>query len=85
MVKLSTFCFILILNLIINAQDIVINKIEPPNWWEGMKNSKIELMVYGKGLLNAKVNSNNLRITKVESITSDNYLFVEVDLGETKV
>jgi len=65
------------------AQDIAIYKIEPPNWWEGMKHNKIQIMVYGSELNNAEVKSENLTITKVEHVINKNYLFVDIDLNET--
>lgn len=84
MKKLSLIYSFLVLNTFLSAQNIIINKIEPPNWWEGMKYNKIQLMVYGEGLNNAEVKSKDLNITKVESVENDNYLFVDIDLNETK-
>ena len=40
--------FIIILffvSLMVQAQKI--ERVEPPNWWVGMKNNQIELMIYG--------------------------------------
>jgi hypothetical protein len=33
-------------------QDIKVNKIEPPNWWSGMKYNKVQFMLYGNNLNN---------------------------------
>jgi len=43
------------------SQQIEINKIEPPNWWAGMKHDTVQLMIYGKNLNLEKV---NLEISK---------------------
>jgi len=84
MIKKTLFFVLFLLNVANFAQVIEISKIEPPNWWEGMKNDKIELMIYGKGLSHATVNSNNLKITNIENVNNASYLFVELDLSETK-
>ena len=31
-----------------------INRVEPPFWWIGMKNTELQLMVYGKNIKNLK-------------------------------
>jgi len=83
MIKKCLLYILFLFNVAIIAQEIEISKIEPPNWWEGMKNNKIELMVYGKGLSAVNVNSGDLKITNLTNVKSDNYLFVELDLSET--
>lgn len=83
MVKLYVFSTLFLFNIII-AQQIEICKIEPPNWWEGMKYNKVQLMVYGENLDNAEVKSDDLTITNVLHVENDNYLFVEIDLSKTE-
>ena len=83
MVKVHIFSVLFLFNIII-AQEFGINKIEPPNWWEGMKYNKIQLMVYGENLDNAEVKSDDLTITNVLHTENDNYLFVEIDLSKTE-
>ncbi len=67
-----------------SAQNIVINKIEPPNWWEGMKHNKIQLMVYGEELHQLKIDNGELKITGIHEVENSNYLFVDVDLSDVK-
>ena len=52
------------------AQDIKINKIEPPNWWSGMKWNEVQLMVYGENLNNVNVEFDSPEI-EVITIQSD--------------
>ncbi len=78
---------ILILILFVSSlisQNLRVDKIEPPNWWEGMKHNKIQLMVYGEGLDELNIKSEKLKITKIHKIESSNYLFIDVDLSEVK-
>ena len=60
------------------------NKIEPPNWWVGMKWDTVQLMVYGENLADVKVKSinDNLKILNVQSLESDSYLFVDVCIAD---
>lgn len=56
-IKLLFLFFIFTIHVF--SQTISINKIEPPNWWSGMKLNKIQLMVYGENLGEAEVISEN--------------------------
>lgn len=82
-IKKIVFISILFVTNIL-AQNLRVDKIEPPNWWEGMKHNKIQLMVYGEGLNTIKINSSELKITKIHELENSNYLFVDIDLSETK-
>lgn len=69
------FCFNAIL-----AQNPTIKRIDPTNWWVGMKNPKLQLLIYGKDLKGSKVNINyaGVTITEVHEVENPNYLFVDV-------
>ena len=66
------------------AQTFSIDKIEPPNWWTGMKHNKIQLMIYGKDIANVKVNSksSDIKIQKLHSVENPNYLFVDIAINK---
>ena len=67
-------------------QDIKVNKIEPPNWWSGMKLSTVQFMLYGKNLNNLKVveNLSDLKVSKISNAQSSNYSFIDIEIPETK-
>ncbi len=66
----------------VNAQSPVINKVEPPNWWTGMKNNKVQLMVYGNELNGAAAKSvSGLKIKEVNSFNKS-YLFIDIEIPE---
>jgi len=69
------------------AQSFKINKIEPPNWWSGMKNSDLQLMVYGENLNEIKVSSKDTRfkIKKITKPQNSKYLFVDVSLKNAPI
>ena len=61
---------------------VSITKVEPPNWWVGMQNPQVQLVVYGNDLGNATVSTKykKVKITKVEKAESPNYLFITLDI-----
>ncbi len=65
---------------------VKVDKIEPTNWYVGMKDATLQLMVYGKDIRNAEVTTDypGARIETVVRLDSPNYLFVYLDLSEAK-
>jgi glycosidase len=82
----AAFIF-LIFNLSGFSQDFSINKIEPPNWWVGMKWDTVQLMVYGENLGDVKVISedSNLKILGNHSAMNGSYLFLDVLISTSAV
>ena len=70
----------------LSAQDFMIRKIEPPNWWTNLKPDTVELMIYGKNLKNVSVKSadTNFQIVKVINADSPDYLFVYFHLKNSQ-
>ncbi len=54
-------------------------KVEPMNWWVGMKNPNVQLLVRGENIKGCEVVSlkSGLTIKKVNNADSPNYLFVD--------
>lgn len=69
--------FILISQLAAAQQNL---RVEPMNWWVGMKNPKVQLLIQGVNLRGATVTSSQagIQIVKVHSADSPNYLFVDM-------
>lgn len=57
-----------------------VERVEPPNWWTGMKNENLQLMLYGKQLSGSGVliNYPGINIRSVSSVQNENYLFVDL-------
>lgn len=55
-------------------------RIEPPNWWTGMKNPELQLLVYGDevGYLNPKVRHPGITLKQVIKVPNSNYLFLNL-------
>ena len=63
-----------------------IKRIDPTDWFVGMKNAKLQLMVYGEGVGKAQVSTAwpGVRIDSVVRLDSPNYLLVYLDLSDAK-
>jgi glycosidase len=74
----------LTLPLQILAQEFSIHKIEPPNWWTGMKLNEIQLMVYGDNLNNIKVifEEGGPAVKKIYRLKNNSYLFIDIELPQ---
>jgi neopullulanase len=73
---------ILVLLQISFAQQLTIEKIEPPNWWTGMKLTSLQLMVYGKNLkdVSARFEPDGIKVVSVEKIENPDYAFINIRL-----
>ncbi len=59
-----------------------VERIEPPFWWEGMKNSTLQLMLYGENLAAYSLNIPTIDNIEVHRVENPNYLFVDLDLSD---
>jgi glycosidase len=60
-----------------------IERVEPPHWWTGFKETGLQLMVHGDRISSYEpaVNHAGLSILRVERVQNPNYLFVYLDIG----
>ncbi len=63
-----------------------IERVEPPNWWAGFKETELQLMVYGENIGNATPNIDypGVNIENVEEAKSPNYLFINLQIGKAE-
>ena len=79
------FCFIFI--QIGYTQNPIIKRVDPTNWWVGMKNPNLQLLIYGKDIKGSKVAISyaGVSIEQVYEVENPNYLFVDLKIRpETK-
>ena len=65
------------------GQRTVINRIEPTDWFVGMKNPSVQLMVYGKGIRDAEAVTTDYPGVTIDSLVrldSPNYLLVYLNV-----
>ena len=75
----------LLLGIILNSM-AQINRVEPPNWWIGMKSTNLQLLVNGKdvGETTPSINFQGVTIKKVTKAESKNYLFIDLSIDNAK-
>lgn len=58
-------------------------RVEPANWWIGMKYHQVQLLVYGKniGQLEPVISYPDVSLSDVARVENPNYLFVTLDIG----
>jgi glycosidase len=59
-----------------------IDRIEPPSWFTGMKETALQLMVYGKeiGSFNVTTDYPGVKVTSLVKTDNPNYLFINLDI-----
>ena len=79
--KLKTLALSLLATFAANAA-VNIDRVEPTNWYAGMKNPSLQLMVYGKGIKQANVSTDyaSVKVDSVVRLDSPDYLLVYLNL-----
>ena len=62
-----------------------VERIEPMNWWVGMKNQALQLLVHGEKIGEATpiINYAGVNIKKISKGESLNYLFIDLEISKT--
>jgi glycosidase len=62
------------------AQSFNVNKVEPPNWWCGMRDTTLQLMVYGENLdsMTVYINSPDISVRNTFEPENSSYLFINL-------
>ena len=80
--KNKIFVILLLICSITYSQQI--ERIEPPFWWEGFKNTSLQLLVYGENISNLDFNikSNIVELVSVEKAENPNYIFLNLEVND---
>ena len=88
MKQIILLCFLLLNVLTMNAaKKVVIDRIEPADWYVGMKNPMLQLMVYGKDIstvTDVKTDYPGIVIDSLVRLDSPNYLLIYLNLKDAK-
>ena len=62
-----------------------IDKVEPPHWWIGLKNQKLQLLVKHPniGSSHVDISHQGVNLVKVNKADSPNYLFLDLELSKS--
>lgn len=69
--------------LCIGAKAVEIERMDPPFWYTGMKNTELQVMFYGKNIASAGftlADYEGVRVKEVCKVENPNYLFVYLDV-----
>ncbi|MYM68706.1 alpha-amylase [Pseudoduganella sp. FT55W] len=71
------------LPLLAHADTYRIDHMDPPSWWVGMQNSKLQLMLHGSQIadLEPALNYPGVRIAAVSRVANRNYLFIDLEIA----
>lgn len=83
MIKKVVILIIFFLCVNIKSQETIKN-IEPPFWWVGLENCKLQLMLYGNDIAKYEptLNYKNVKIDSVKRTDNPNYLFVFINIAK---
>ena len=67
------------------AQPASIQRLNPTNWWVGMKNPNVQLLVYGPraGTLTYTVQYPGVKLVKASTVENPNYAFLDLMIAPT--
>ncbi|NET34645.1 MAG: glycoside hydrolase family 13 protein [Cyanothece sp. SIO1E1] len=79
--SIALLCLSLLFAIPVFGQE-QINRVEPPFWWAGMKNSKLQLLIHGDNIaqLTPKIQYKGLSLERVIKVKSPNYLFLDLKM-----
>lgn len=85
MKRIKLFSFFILTNFIAATTFAQINHVEPLNWWVGMKNPKLQLLVNGANICETTpvIDYPGVTIKKVSKADSGNYLFIDLQIATT--
>lgn len=69
------------------SQKVDVQRVDPPSWWAGMKNTQLQIMVYGENISLTKpiINYQGVEIKKVILVESPNYLFIDLEISSDAI
>ncbi|NNK11809.1 MAG: glycoside hydrolase family 13 protein [Flavobacteriaceae bacterium] len=76
------YLFLLIFSMVNNMANAQIERIEPPHWWVGFKDSSLQLLVKGPGIgkYDVKIKQSSVNIREIHQADSPNYLFLDLQI-----
>ena len=79
-----SFLFFLLLSSSVFAQS-KLERIEPMNWWVGMHNPKLQLLIHGNQIAayEIRINYPSVKLLEVHKVENPNYLFADLEISTT--
>jgi len=72
---------------VVEVSNASLTHVEPPNWWIGMKDKSLQLLVNEEniGSSTPEISYQGVSIKKVHKAKSSNYLFIDLNIDETTI
>ena len=85
MKKSCLLLLVLLLRIAANAQTVSIDRVNPTNWWAGMKKPSVQLLVHGPGAgtLAYTINYPGVKLVKANTVENPNYAFLDLTIAAT--
>lgn len=82
--KIFLAASILILTTSVWAK-VSISKVEPMNWWVGMNNTELQILVYGEDIATTipEINYEGVTIESIKKVENSNYVFIYLNIDKT--
>ncbi len=73
---------LVVYSTLLSAQQV--ENICPPNWWVGMRDSSVQLMIHGKNIayFQLEINYPGVHLISTTSVENKNYLFAEIVIDD---
>lgn len=80
--RLLAFFALIFASLFAMGGSYQLERVEPPFWWTGMKQSEVQLMMYGENIagLDVEMSYEGVHMKRVQKTDNPNYLFVYLDI-----
>ncbi|WP_210518584.1 alpha-amylase family glycosyl hydrolase [Hymenobacter terricola] len=75
----------LLLPMLAGAQAVAIDRVNPTNWWVGMKNPSVQLLIHGPGAgtLAYTISYPGVKLVKTNTVENPNYAFLDLVIAPT--
>ena len=82
--RIGQMLLLLFLAFNAGASPYSIQHLEPPSWWVGMKQGRLQLMVHGEQIadLTPSLTYPGVAIQEVTRVASKNYLFIDLEISQ---
>lgn len=81
----KVYYLIILLLFFVFSADAQVSRVNPTNWFVGMKNPKLQLLIHGKGLkaeLFKLKPYKGVKLKEIHTVENSNYLFVDLEISE---
>ena len=77
----NTFTLFILIFFSFNLFSQIVEKVEPPFWWSGMKNPDLQILIYGESISTYDIDIDKEDLLKsIETTENENYVFLNIHI-----